>query len=60
MVLTGEMMELIHDGVNNIVCIQPLDACRTTSSERVSSRKFAVSFPKSNIVAIDYTPAPAK
>ena len=27
--LTGEMLELIHSGVNNIICTQPSDACPT-------------------------------
>lgn len=41
--LTGEMMELIHDDVPNIVCIQRSAACRTTSLAKVLSKKSAVS-----------------
>ena len=33
--LAGEMTELLDSGVENIVCLQPSPACRTTSPARV-------------------------
>ena len=36
--LTGEMVELIKEGVPNIVCTQPSAACRTTCSKGRLSR----------------------
>ena len=54
--LTGEMVELIHNGVENIACLQPF-ACLpnhvTGKGMMKAMRKFN---PKANIVAIDYDP----
>lgn len=54
--LTGEMVELIHNGVENIACLQPF-ACLpnhvTGKGMMKAMRKFS---PKANIVAIDYDP----
>ncbi len=38
--LTGEMIELIHSGVPNIVCTQPFAVCQTTLSARVLSKNY--------------------
>lgn len=54
--LTAEMLELIHSGVDNIVCMQPF-AClpnHITGKGMIKSLKTA--FPNTNIVAIDYDP----
>ena len=54
--LTGEMVELINHGVENIACLQPF-ACLpnhvTGKGMRKAMRKFS---PKANIVAIDFDP----
>ena len=51
--LTGEMMELIHAGVMNIVCIQPF-AC--LPNHIVGKGVIRKEYPKANIVAVDYDP----
>ena len=54
--LTGEMVELINHGVENIACLQPF-ACLpnhvTGKGMMKAMRKFS---PKANIVAIDFDP----
>lgn len=54
--LTGEMVELIEHGVENIACLQPF-ACLpnhvTGKGMMKAMRKFS---PKANIVAIDFDP----
>ena len=54
--LTGEMVELIENGVENIACLQPF-ACLpnhvTGKGMMKAMRKFS---PHANIVAIDFDP----
>ena len=54
--LTGEMLELIHDGVNNIVCTQPFGCLPNHIVGKGMIRKIKDDYPESNIVAIDYDP----
>ncbi|MBR5406553.1 MAG: 2-hydroxyacyl-CoA dehydratase [Lachnospiraceae bacterium] len=54
--LTGEMIELIHSGVNNIVCTQPFGCLPNHVVGKGVIKELRRHFPDSNIVAIDYDP----
>ncbi len=54
--LTGEMMELIHGGVENIVCIQPFGCLPNHVVGKGVIKAVRADYPKANIVAIDYDP----
>ena len=54
--LTGEMMELIHGGVPNIVCIQPFGCLPNHIVGKGVIKEIRRSNPEANIVAIDYDP----
>ena len=54
--LTGEMMELIHGGVPNIVCIQPFGCLPNHIVGKGVIKEIRRTHPEANIVAIDYDP----
>ena len=54
--LTGEMIELIHSGVNNIVCTQPFACLPNHVVGKGVIKELRKHYPLSNIVAIDYDP----
>ena len=54
--LTGEMVELIHSGVNNIVCTQPWACLPNHVVGKGVIKELRRQYPLSNIVAIDYDP----
>ena len=54
--LTGEMLELIHDGVNNIVCTQPFACLPNHVVGKGVIKEIRKHHPGANIVAIDYDP----
>lgn len=54
--LTGEMVELIHSGVNNIVCTQPFACLPNHVVGKGVIKELRRQYPLSNIVAIDYDP----
>ena len=54
--LTGEMIELIHSGVNNIVCTQPFACLPNHVVGKGVIKELRHHYPLSNIVAIDYDP----
>ena len=54
--LTGEMVELIHDGVPNIVCTQPFGCLPNHVVGKGVIKALRSAYPESNIVAIDYDP----
>lgn len=54
--LTGEMMELIHSGVPNIVCTQPFACLPNHIVGKGVIKKLRHENPLANIVAIDYDP----
>ena len=54
--LTGEMLELIHTGTNNIVCTQPFACQPNHVVGKGVIKKLRHQYPLSNIVAIDYDP----
>ncbi|MGN0269383.1 MAG: hypothetical protein ACI4CX_01670, partial [Candidatus Weimeria sp.] len=54
--LTGEMLELIDEGVNNIVCIQPFGCLPNHIVGKGVIKKLRALNPGANIAAIDYDP----
>lgn len=54
--LTGEMLELIHSGTNNIVCTQPFGCLPNHIVGKGVIKQLRHKYPLSNIVAIDYDP----
>ncbi len=54
--LTGEMLELIHSGVNNIVCTQPFGCLPNHVVGKGVIKELRRQHPLANIVAIDYDP----
>ena len=54
--LTGEMIELIHDDVPNIVCTQPFGCLPNHVVGKGVIKAIRKEYPSSNIVAIDYDP----
>jgi len=54
--LTGEMLELIDSGINNIVCTQPFGCLPNHVVGKGMLRKIKDNLPQANIVAIDYDP----
>jgi len=58
--LTAEMVELIHSGVENIVCTQPFGCLPNHIVGKGMVRKIKEENPNANIVAIDYDPGATK
>ena len=54
--LTGEMIELIHSGVENIVCIQPFGCLPNHVVGKGVIKHIKKLYPMANIAAIDYDP----
>ena len=54
--LTGEMLELIHEGVPNIICVQPFGCLPNHIVGKGVIKELRAAYPKSNIIAIDYDP----
>jgi predicted nucleotide-binding protein (sugar kinase/HSP70/actin superfamily) len=54
--LTGEMLELINSGVNNIVCAQPFACLPNHIVGKGVIKSLRAEYPESNIVAVDYDP----
>ena len=54
--LTGEMVELIHMGVPNIVCCQPFACLPNHIVGKGVIKELRRQYPESNVVAIDYDP----
>lgn len=54
--LTGEMLELIHSGVYNIVCTQPFACLPNHIVGKGVIKELRRQHPEANIVAIDYDP----
>ncbi len=54
--LTGEMIELIHSGVPNIVCTQPFGCLPNHVVGKGVIKEIRRLYPGSNIVAVDYDP----
>ena len=54
--LTGEMLELIKSGVNNIVCVQPFGCLPNHIVGKGVIKELRYANPKANIIAVDYDP----
>lgn len=54
--LTGEMLELIHSGVPNIVCTQPFACLPNHIVGKGVIKELRREHPDANIVAVDYDP----
>ncbi|KSV59548.1 2-hydroxyacyl-CoA dehydratase [Acetivibrio ethanolgignens] len=54
--LTAEMIELIHSGVPNIICVQPFACLPNHVVGKGVIKSLRQAFPESNIVAVDYDP----
>lgn len=54
--LTGEMIELIHNGAGNIVCCQPFGCLPNHIVGKGVIKELRAAFPESNIIAVDYDP----
>ena len=54
--LTGEMLELIHSGVGNIVCTQPFGCLPNHIVGKGVIKELRRAYPNSNIIAVDYDP----
>jgi predicted nucleotide-binding protein (sugar kinase/HSP70/actin superfamily) len=54
--LTGEMLELIHAGIGNIICTQPFGCLPNHIVGKGMIRAIRGEHPDANIVAIDYDP----
>ena len=52
--LTGEMVELLDSGVNNILCLQPFACLPNHITGKGMIKKLKDAYPMSNIVPIDY------
>lgn len=55
--LTAEMLELIHSGVNNIICTQPFGCLPNHIVAKGMIRKIKEQFSEANIMPIDYDPS---
>ncbi len=54
--LTAEMVELIHEGVPSIACVQPFACLPNHVTGKGMIKELRRRFPESNISAIDYDP----
>nr|WP_283673302.1 2-hydroxyacyl-CoA dehydratase [Butyricicoccus sp. Marseille-Q5471] len=58
--LPAEMIELISEGVGNIVCTQPFGCLPNHIAGKGMIRKIREKYPEANIVAVDYDPGASK
>lgn len=54
--LTAEMVELLHSGTENIVCMQPFACLPNHVTGKGMIKELKRLYPASNIVAVDYDP----
>ena len=54
--LTAEMMELIEDGAENIVCVQPFGCLPNHITGKGMIKAIRDIYPKTNIIPLDYDP----
>ncbi|MCR5222345.1 MAG: 2-hydroxyacyl-CoA dehydratase [Lachnospiraceae bacterium] len=54
--LCGEMLELLNEGVNNIVCIQPFACLPNHVMGKGVIKALKAAYPQANIAAVDYDP----
>ena len=58
--LTAEMLELIHGGVDNIISAQPFGCLPNHIVAKGMIRKIKDQYPTANIVAVDYDPGASR
>lgn len=58
--LPAEMIELITEGVRNIVCTQPFGCLPNHIAGKGMIRKIRETYPEANIVAVDYDPGASR
>lgn len=58
--LTAEMLELIHSGVNNIISAQPFGCLPNHIVAKGMARKIKDKYPLANIIAVDYDPGASR
>jgi len=58
--LTADMLELIHNGVSNIVSAQPFGCLPNHIVAKGMIRKIKDNHPEANIVAVDYDPGASR
>jgi len=58
--LTGEMIELIKEGVSNIICVQPFGCLPNHIVGKAVVRRIKELYPHANITAVDYDPGASK
>ena len=58
--LPAEMVELIHEGVPNIVCTQPFGCLPNHIAGKGMVRKIREQYPQANIVSVDYDPSASR
>ncbi|MDE6029613.1 MAG: 2-hydroxyacyl-CoA dehydratase [Clostridiales bacterium] len=54
--LTAEMLELIHEGAPNIICMQPFACLPNHVTGKGVMKELKRLYPQANIVAVDYDP----
>lgn len=54
--LTADMVSLIEQGIENIVCVQPFACLPIHVTGKGVIRRFKTMYPDANIVAVDYDP----
>lgn len=54
--LTGEIISLLEDGVNNIVCMQPFGCLPNHVTGKGMIKELRRHYPLANIAAVDYDP----
>ena len=54
--LSGEMLELIHGGTNNIVCVQPFGCLPNHIVGKGVIKELRREYPLANLIAVDYDP----
>ena len=55
--LTGEMIELLQDKVDNIVCLQPFGCLPNHIVGKGMIKELRRQYPRANIAPIDYDPS---
>lgn len=55
--LSGEIINLINNGVNNIVCVQPFGCLPNHVVGKGIFKRVKELYPEANLVAIDYDPS---
>nr|WP_330362516.1 hypothetical protein [[Clostridium] dakarense] len=58
--LTGEMVELIEEGVGNIICMQPFGCLPNHITGKGQIKELKRVYENANIIPIDYDPSASK